>query len=153
MAFLADVVVPRTVDGPARTTTVRAVAVDLALLLLFAVQHSVMARRQVKSWLRRRIPAELERTTYVLATNICLALLLVLWQPWGGQVWHVEGAAAVVLWSLFACRLGAGDRRDVRRRPPRAPGAAAGRVGARSRRCPRPPTCRSVASTPSSGTR
>jgi protein-S-isoprenylcysteine O-methyltransferase Ste14 len=82
--------------------TANAVAVDLALLLLFAVQHSVMARQQVKGWMRRRIPAALERTTYVLATNVCLALLFLLWQPFGGQVWRVDGAAAVVLWSLFA---------------------------------------------------
>ena len=102
MAFLADVVVPRTVDGPARTTTARAVAVDLALLLLFAVQHSVMARHQVKSWLRRRTPPALERTAYILATDVCLALLLVLWQPLGGQIWDVGGAAAIVLWSLCA---------------------------------------------------
>jgi methanethiol S-methyltransferase len=102
MGFLTGAVVPWTVDGPARTTTTRAVAVDLALLLLFAVQHSVMARPQVKAWLRRRIPGELERTSYVLATDICLAMLLVLWQPWGEQIWHVEGAAAVIVWSLFA---------------------------------------------------
>jgi protein-S-isoprenylcysteine O-methyltransferase Ste14 len=102
MAFLAGVVVPRTVDGPAHITTAGAVAVDLALLLLFAVQHSVMARQQVKSWLRRRTPAALERTAYVLATDVCLVLLLVFWQPWGGQIWQVNGAAAVVLWSLCA---------------------------------------------------
>ena len=102
MAFLADVVVPWTVDGPERMSTAPAVGIDLALLLLFAVQHSVMARRQVKSWLSRRIPKPLERTSYVLATDICLALLLVLWQPWGGQIWDVGGAVAVVVWSLFA---------------------------------------------------
>ncbi len=102
IAFLAGVVVPRTVDGPARTTTELAVAADLALLGLFALQHSVMARRPVKSWLRRRMPASLERTTYVLATDISLGLLLVLWQPWGGQVWDVNGAAVVVVWSLCA---------------------------------------------------
>ena len=102
VAFLAEVVVSRTVDGPARTSTTWAVAVDLALLLLFAAQHSVMARRQVKSWLRRRIPGALERPSYVLATDLCLALLLVLWQPWGRQIWHVDGAAAYLLWALFA---------------------------------------------------
>ncbi|GAA4717532.1 isoprenylcysteine carboxylmethyltransferase family protein [Nocardioides conyzicola] len=101
VAFLADVVVPRTVDGPARTSTWLAVTTDLALVLLFALQHSVMARPSVKARLRRRIPVELERTTYVLATDVCLALLLVLWQPFGGQVWHVDGPAAVVLWTLF----------------------------------------------------
>jgi protein-S-isoprenylcysteine O-methyltransferase Ste14 len=102
IAFLAGVVVPRVVDGPARTSAAIAVAVDLALLLLFAVQHSVMARPGVKLWLRRRIPASLERTSYVLATDICLVLVVALWQPWGGQVWHVHGAAAVVLWTLSA---------------------------------------------------
>lgn len=102
MAFLAGVVVPRTVDGPVRTTTAWAVATDLALLLLFAAQHSVMARRSVKTWLRRRIPAPLERTVYVLATDACLILLLVLWQPFGTSLWHVDGAAAFALWSLCA---------------------------------------------------
>jgi methanethiol S-methyltransferase len=102
MAFLAGVVVHRTVDGPARTTTAAAIVVDVALLLVFAAQHSVMARRQVKSWLRRWIPAALERTSFVLATDACLVLLLVLWQPWGRQIWHVGGAAAVALWSLCA---------------------------------------------------
>jgi protein-S-isoprenylcysteine O-methyltransferase Ste14 len=101
-AFLADVVVPRTVDGASRTTTPVAVTTDLGLLLLFAVQHSVMARTEVKAWLRRRVPAELERTSYVLATDVCLILLLVLWQPWGGWLWHVDGAAAVLLWVLCA---------------------------------------------------
>jgi protein-S-isoprenylcysteine O-methyltransferase Ste14 len=102
VAFLAGVVVPRTVDAPTRTDTGLAVAIDLALVLLFAVQHSVMARPGVKTQLGRWMPAALERTTYVLATDVCLALLLVLWQPFGGQVWHLDGPAAVVLWSLFA---------------------------------------------------
>ncbi len=95
MAFLADVVIPRTVDGPARMATPGAIGIDVALLLLFGVQHSVMARRSVKAWLGRRIPAPLERTTYVLATDACLVLLLVFWQPWGGTIWHVHGAVAV----------------------------------------------------------
>jgi protein-S-isoprenylcysteine O-methyltransferase Ste14 len=102
MAFLAGVVVPRTVDGPIRTNTISAVAIDLALLLLFAVQHSVMARRQVKSFLGRWIPASLERSSFVLATDVCLALLLALWQPFGRQLWSFSGAVEVVLWSLCA---------------------------------------------------
>ena len=102
IGFLGGVVVPRTVDGPARTSTELAVATDLGLLGLFALQHSVMARREVKSWLRRWVPASLERTTFVLVTDVCLVVLLVLWQPWGGQVWDVNGPAAVVLWFLCA---------------------------------------------------
>jgi protein-S-isoprenylcysteine O-methyltransferase Ste14 len=102
MGFIAGVVVPRTVDGPVRTSTGLAVAADLGLLGLFALQHSVMARSEVKAWLRRWIPASLERTTFVLVTDVCLVVLLVLWQPWGGQVWDVNGSAAVVLWLLCA---------------------------------------------------
>jgi len=102
MAFLGGVAVPHTVDGPSRTTTPWAVTIDLSLLLLFAVQHSVMARRAVKARLRRLVPVELERTTYVLATNLCLALLLALWQPWDEQIWRVDGPPATVLWALCA---------------------------------------------------
>ena len=101
VAFLADVVVPRTVDGPHRTGTATAVVTDLALLGLFALQHSVMARRQVKAWLRRRVPAALERATYVLATDLCLVLVVALWQPFGGPIWHVDGVAAVAVWVVF----------------------------------------------------
>ena len=102
MAFLAGVWLPRTVDGPARIPTGWAVAVDLALLLLFAVQHSVMARRAVKARLLRHVPAGVERTIYVLATDVCLALLLALWQPWDQAVWQVDGVAAYGLWALSA---------------------------------------------------
>ena len=102
VGFLAGVGIHRTVDGPIRTTTGFAVAVDLGLLGLLAVQHSVMARRRFKVWLHRWVPASLERTMFVLATDACLLVLLVLWQPWGGQVWDVNGAAAVVLWLLYA---------------------------------------------------
>ncbi|MFC5176539.1 methyltransferase family protein [Nocardioides taihuensis] len=98
--FLADVVVSPTVDGPPRTSAAVAATVDLTLLMLFAVQHSAMARPQVKAWSRRHIPAPLERTSYVLATDACLLVILVLWQPWGGQVWQVHGPAGVVVWSL-----------------------------------------------------
>src|SRR5688572_9932706 len=97
VAFLAGAGVTRTVDGPARTTTGFAVAADLGLLGLFAVQHSVMARHGFKVWLHRWVPASLERTTFVMATDACLVALLLLWQPWGGKVWDVHGPSAVVL--------------------------------------------------------
>lgn len=100
-AFLAGGPVPVTVDGPARTGTAPAIAVDLGLLLLFAAQHTIMARRPAKAWLRRRVPPPLERTCYVLAADACLILLLVAWQPWGGDVWRFGGAAAGVLWAGY----------------------------------------------------
>ena len=131
--FLAGVVVPRTVDGPARTNAAIAVTVDLALLL--AVRRAALGdgAPRVKAWLRRRIPASLERTSYVLATDICLVLLLVLWQPWGGQVWHVHGTASGRPLVAVRGRLAAGDHGDVRGRPPRAHRASSGWVGGPSR--------------------
>lgn len=102
VAFLAGVVVHPTVDGPTRVATATAVVVDLGLLVLFAVQHSVMARRPVKVWMRRHVPERLERTVYVLVTDVCLALLIAAWQPFGGQVWHLRGTGAGVLWALCA---------------------------------------------------
>ena len=101
VAFLSGTVVPLTVDGPVRMATIPAAATDAALLLLFAVQHSVMARRPVKRALERWVPRALERTAFILATVGCLATLFVLWQPVEGWVWHVEGPWAVVLWSGF----------------------------------------------------
>ncbi|MEI2778080.1 MAG: isoprenylcysteine carboxylmethyltransferase family protein [Tetrasphaera sp.] len=101
MAFLAGVVVPRTVDGPQRIGPVGAVLCDLAWMSLFALQHSVMARPAVKAAMRRRIPMVMERAVYVLATDVCLVLILTLWQPFGGQAWHLHGAAAGLLWGTY----------------------------------------------------
>ena len=100
MAFLADLGVPRTVDGPPRVGTAAAVATDLGLLLLFAAQHSVMARRGFKA--RVRVPAALERSLFVVATDLVLVVLLACWQPFGGRVWQVGGPAAAGLWLVYA---------------------------------------------------
>ncbi|MGN6743916.1 MAG: methyltransferase family protein [Amnibacterium sp.] len=102
VAFLARVGVARGVDGPPRVGAPLAVLTDVGLLALFGVQHSVMARRRSKAWLRHVVPAALERTTYVLAADLALALLLVCWQPFGVPLWRVEGAAAAAFWLLYA---------------------------------------------------
>jgi protein-S-isoprenylcysteine O-methyltransferase Ste14 len=73
----------------------------VGLLLLFAIQHSIMARRPVKRVLVQWLPRDLERTAFVLATVVCLVLLLLLWQPLAGWVWHVDGPAAYGLWAAF----------------------------------------------------
>jgi methanethiol S-methyltransferase len=71
------------------TLTVTAVVIDAALLALFAVQHSIMARAGFKRWLTRIVPASAERSTYVLASNICLIALLAAWYPITHDVWRV----------------------------------------------------------------
>lgn len=84
---------PFTISGPATAPATIALVVNVLLLGLFALQHSVMARGWFKRWLTRWLPAPVERTTYVLAATACLAALLVLWQPIGGTVWQVGSGA------------------------------------------------------------
>lgn len=92
--FLADVVVPRTVDrGGPHAGALAAVVTDAALLGLFAAQHSVMARPAVKARLRRLVPSHVERSTYVLLTSTALALAFWQWRPVPAVVWDVDGAS------------------------------------------------------------
>jgi methanethiol S-methyltransferase len=71
--------------------TVAAVVIDTALLALFAVQHSLMARAAFKRQLARIVPPSAERSTYVLASSICLIALVAWWHPMTGDVWRVSG--------------------------------------------------------------
>jgi len=103
VAFLADVGVPRTVDhGGPISAKPAAVAIDVLLLALFAVQHTVMARPQFKRWLTRSVPAHLERSSYVLATTLVFGLLFWQWRPIPTVAWHVSPAPArTALWVLY----------------------------------------------------
>jgi methanethiol S-methyltransferase len=89
MGFVAGVAVPRSIDAPAADDLGMALAIDAGLLLVFAVQHSVMARASFKGWLARRLPAAAERSTYVLASALALAAIFALWRPLGGSLWRV----------------------------------------------------------------
>jgi methanethiol S-methyltransferase len=80
--------------------TATAVLVDVALLALFGVQHSVMARAGFKRWWTRIVPPSAERSTYVLASNICLIALLAGWYPITQEVWRVSGQPWRVLLSV-----------------------------------------------------
>jgi protein-S-isoprenylcysteine O-methyltransferase Ste14 len=89
VGFVGNLVVPRTIDGPPRLPLGSALAIDLGLLALFAVQHSVMARPWFKRRLTRLVPEAAERSTYVLCSSLALLLLFSLWQPIGGVVWDL----------------------------------------------------------------
>ena len=104
VAFLSDAVVPVTVDrGGPRTGTVEAVIVDAALLLVFAVQHSVMARPAFKRRWTRLVPKHVERSTYVLLTSAVLGLAFWQWHPIPTVLWDVSSSTArALLWGLFA---------------------------------------------------
>ncbi len=93
--------VPSTLDAPLEGSIGTAIIVDCALLLVFAVQHSVMARRWFKERWTAIIPWSIERSTYVLAASLALILLFWQWRPIGIDIWTVENPAArTALWAL-----------------------------------------------------
>jgi len=103
LGFVGNFVVPKSLDSAREGSLATALAVNLGLLSLFAVQHSVMARRGFKERLTRWLPEPAERSTYVLASSLALILLFALWRPLGGVVWEVtDPAGRAVLLGLFA---------------------------------------------------
>ena len=103
IAFVGGFAVPSRLDGPLLTTLPAALAIDCLLLTIFAVQHSVMARRWFKERWTQIVPWAIERSTYVLCASLALLLLFWQWRPIGVQIWLVENATArVILWTLFA---------------------------------------------------
>jgi protein-S-isoprenylcysteine O-methyltransferase Ste14 len=97
IGWLTGLVVPVSIDSGAPIGTPAAVAIDLALIALFGVQHSVMARPAFKRWLTSFVPGSIERSTYVLASTAALILLLAAWQPIPQTIWRTEGAVAIAL--------------------------------------------------------
>lgn len=89
VGFIGNLYVPKSMDSAARMSFLPALAIDALLLLIFALQHSVMARPGFKEVLTRFIPAAAERSTYVLCSSLLLIALFAFWQPIGGVVWSV----------------------------------------------------------------
>jgi len=103
IGFSADLLVPKSVDVGGVAPWPQALGIDLALIVLFGVQHSVMARQGFKRWWTRVVPPVVERSTYVVATCVVLGLMFWLWLPIASPVvWRVEqGAGVALLWSVF----------------------------------------------------
>lgn len=97
VGFFAGFAVPKDIDDGVRSGWPLAVAIDMGLLALFAVQHTVMARSWFKRWLTRVVPRPAERATFVLGATLALALLFWAWRPVGGVVWKLSGPAYAVI--------------------------------------------------------
>jgi len=103
IGFLGDVMVPKSIDSGRTGPLGEALLINAALLTLFAVQHSTMARPWFKRMWTRIVPKQVERSTYVLLSSLALILLFALWQPIGGMIWKVEQPVLrAVLNGLFA---------------------------------------------------
>jgi len=97
IGFVAGVPGLKTIDSGAAGDPWLALGIDVVLLGLFAVQHSVMARRGFKRWWTRIVPAPLERSSFVLAASLAVALLIWQWRPLPEPVWVVDGRTAAAL--------------------------------------------------------
>jgi len=98
VGFLTGLVVPKRIDDGAIVPVAEAVIVDIVLMSLFAIQHSVMARQSFKRWWTRFVPKPVERSTYVLFSGLVLVLLFWQWRPLPATVWRIDDielAAAV----------------------------------------------------------
>jgi protein-S-isoprenylcysteine O-methyltransferase Ste14 len=89
IGFVSGLVVPKTIDSGATVPAIEAAIVNLLLMSLFAVQHSVMARPQFKQWWTQFVPPPVERTTYVLFASLALMLLFWQWRPIPAVVWQI----------------------------------------------------------------
>ena len=102
VAFLGNFWVPRTVDHGVSSSIGEAVLINIALLGVFAVQHSIMARPSFKAWWTRFVPASIERSTYVVLSSAALVLLYWQWRTIPAVLWDVRlPAGRLVLWTLF----------------------------------------------------
>ena len=102
IGFVGNILVPKGIDAGVPASLPVAMVVDAILLSIFALQHSVMARRGFKRWWTKIVPSSIERSTFVLFSSLALILIYWQWIPIPQSVWSVSNAAlATILWIAF----------------------------------------------------
>lgn len=102
IGFLGNFIVPKSIDSGGEGSFGQALLVNVILLGIFAVQHTVMARPAFKQGWTKMVPQHIERSTYVLISNLLVVLLFWQWQPMSGVIWNVVNpVGSFVLWALF----------------------------------------------------
>ncbi len=102
IGFLGNFGVPKSIDSGRQGSVSAALAVDIGLLALFAVQHSVMARPWFKRAWTKFVPEPVERSTYLLFSDAAMVFLFWQWRPIGGTIWSFEGGLAdLAIGALF----------------------------------------------------
>jgi hypothetical protein len=128
IGFVSGLAVPKTIDTGTVVPIAEALIVNLLLMSVFAVQHSVMARKQFKQWWTQFVPKSIERSTYVLFSSLALMLLFWQWRPMPAVVWHVDNSqVALAVTGLSFRRLADCVHQHVPDQPFRAVWSASGR--------------------------
>jgi protein-S-isoprenylcysteine O-methyltransferase Ste14 len=103
VAFVGDFLVPKTVSSGVVGEVTTALIINICLIILWGIQHSVMARSWFKEAIVKIVPQHTERSTYVLLSAIVLAIVMYGWQPMEGVIWEVNNPFwQIIIWVLFA---------------------------------------------------